>query len=77
MSDNGSNMGDNPELLREVVEDSDETSWFVFECPCGEFVDLRFNGGELDREKCACGLWHTLEHGEIFHVVSKVSPWGD
>lgn len=45
--------------------DGMEFSDGLIDCPCGEQVRLWFNGGELDREKCACGIVYSTEHASI------------
>lgn len=38
-------------------------------CPCGEFVSLWWNGGELDRDVCKCGTVYRTENvGTVLRV---------
>lgn len=41
------------------------------ECPCGEIVHLWYNGGELDRRTCRCGVSYWTEATMIVLRVDK------
>lgn len=43
-------------------------------CQCGRSFQLYWNGGELDRHLCACGLFYRTEHREVELVVRQSPP---
>ena len=55
------------------IKDINMTSSYKTQCiHCRRMIELRFNGGELDHEKC-CNLTYLLEHSQIDFVIIKSS----
>lgn len=59
------------ETLREIHREADWSSGDYPCIGCGKVNHIWYNGGELDRVKCACGLVYQTEHVQIDLVVYK------